>query len=100
MKLTNRQIITAIDALSSICEQDLPVKLSFKIFTIHEALEEKYKVYLKTLEKIKDNEEKVKELLEIENDIQVTPFSIDEIENSSIKLKPVHVYGLKGLIDG
>lgn len=100
MELTNKEIIQAIDSLNLLAEKELTVSLSFKIAKTIKVLTGIYEAYLSTLEPIKEDREKVMALLDIKNNIEITPFSMEEIEQACQTLTPQQAFGLEVLIDG
>lgn len=99
MKLTNQEIINAINALNSLQEKELPILITYKVIDNFEKLMQAYNSYFKTLDKAKTDKE-IKELLEIEKEIKLEKFSKQELIESGITLTPVQLVGLKRLIDG
>lgn len=108
MKITNREIINALDAMSLLKDRELPVELAFKVFDNHKKLMEAYEPYIKTMnktqEQYKDNNDKFLEeankLINIEREIEVKKFTREELLNSEVKLTPAELAGLEVLIDG
>ena len=107
MKLSNERILRDITALAEIAKKELPVKVSYAIAKNISKIEKEFKLYDKEREKLidkyaeKDNDGKViigennqfkiksectdawskdiRELLDIENDIDIYKFKIDEL---------------------
>lgn len=99
MILKNSEIIQAIDALNELKDKEMPVELAYKVIEMNETLMEKYTIYLKTLETLKTDKEKM-ELFNLKTEIIVTPFFMSEFKDAEIKLTPMQAFGLKAVTDG
>lgn len=94
MKLTNQEIISLLNGLMEIEDRQMPVALAYKINCNNQALTEKYRVYLKTLQPIKEDKEKVKELLKLETEVDLRLISLKELEEASLTLTPLTLQNL------
>ena len=99
MKLTNKEVITLFNALDSLGETELPITITYKVVNNLDMLLHAYQIYDKARVKAK-NEEEVKELLEIENEINLETINRNELVEAGVKLKPVQLVGIKRVIDG
>lgn len=94
MKLTNQEIISLLNGLMEIEEKLMPVALAYKINCNNQVLTEKYRVYLKTLQPIKEDKEKVKELLKLETEVDLRLIPLKELEEASLTLTPLTLQNL------
>ncbi|MFL0245533.1 hypothetical protein [Candidatus Clostridium stratigraminis] len=110
MKLSNEKIINSIQGLSEIAKKPLPVKVSYAIAKNISKIDAELKIYDKERAKLiekyaeKDNKEKVKadkngqiilkdfeswdkdikELLAIENEVDIHKFKLSELEGHNM----------------
>lgn len=111
MKLSNQEVINVLNAFDGIAEKDLPVKMTFDLYSIHSKLMEVYTIYLKALEKLKkkhgvedDSEipesmlEELKELLGIEKELDLPEIKKEELLDSSIELSLTELQALMPVI--
>lgn len=115
MKLSNQKIIDIINGIGNILNMSLPVKASYAISKNMVKLEKEAEIYNKEREKllskygaknedgtlkvnetgnvdienVEDWNKDIKELLEIEVDIDIHKFSIDEIINCNMTAREV-----------
>lgn len=94
MKLTNQEIIRLLNGLMEIESIEMPVKLAYKLNVNNLALTECYKVYLKTLEPIKENNQKVEELLNLETQVDIKPVCLNEFDKAGLKITPLTLQNL------
>lgn len=108
MKLTNSEIIRAIDALDALSDKEMPIELTFKVVRNVDALMNRYNVYTRTLETLKSRyregtpqfESEVKKLLDCEVAVDTEPFTREEFTDADVRITPLELMGLKVLIDG
>lgn len=110
MKLTNRNILESINNLRAVAQKQLPVKVSYTISKNISQIESELKIYEKERQKLiekyaeKDEDGKIisdernqikfadvvgwdkdiKELLDIENDVDIRKFKLDELNGFNI----------------
>jgi hypothetical protein len=123
MKLSNQKLIENVQKLSGVAQKQLPVKISYAISKNISKIETELKVYDKERQKLiekygeKDENDKVvadekgqikfedkdgwdkdiKALLEIENEIDIHKFSIDELNGFNIS--PAELQAIDYMID-
>jgi hypothetical protein len=123
MKLSNQKLIENVQKLSGVAQKQLPVKVSYAISKNISKIESELKVYDKERQKLiekygeKDENNKVvadekgqikfedkdgwdkdiKVLLEIENEIDIHKFSIDELNGFNIS--PAELQAIDYMID-
>lgn len=126
MKLSNEEILTDIAKLKEISQKQLPIKASYAIAKNLKRIEDELEVYYQEREKLidkyaeKDDKGKVKadetgqiifkdgckgrwvkdikELLAIENDIEIHKFPIDVLEGYS--MSPEELMAIEYMIEG
>ena len=119
VKLSNEQIINDANKLRAISEKQLPIKVSYALAKNIGKIESELKVYNKERNKLLDQyatkdkkgefkfdkegqvifkdgckekwEKDIRELLEIENEIDIHKFKIDELEGYSISPRELMV---------
>jgi len=126
MKLSNEKIINDAAVLGAISQKNLPIKVSYAIAKNITKIETEIKVYNKERQKlidkysIKDGEGKpliednnikiadeyimdwnrdIKELLGIENEIDIHKFHIDELINSNCDMSPAELMLIDYMIE-
>lgn len=123
MKMTNQELLGNVQKLSGVAQKQLPVKVSYAISKNISKIESELKVYDKERQKLiekyaeKDEQEKVvsdekgqikfkdkdswdediKALLDIENEIDIHKFSIDELNGFNIS--PAELQAIDYMID-
>lgn len=123
MKLSNQKLIENIQKLSGVAQKQLPVKVSYAISKNISKIESELKTYdkerQKLIEKYAEKDEKgkaiadekgqikfkdkdgwdkdIKALLDIENEIEVHKFSINELNGFNIS--PVELQAIDYMID-
>ena len=116
MKLTNKKILNDIHMLNNLSNLELPVKVSYKIAKNIMNIEKELKVYNTQIQKLIDKyclkdennqnvidennnftiddkyldkwNKKINELLDIEVDIEILTFKIDELMYDNYKMTP------------
>jgi len=126
MKLSNERIVNDANVLGAISQKNLPIKVSYAIAKNIAKIEAEIKVYnierQKLIEKysVKDKEGKpliednsikiapenveewnrdIKELLEIENEVDIHKFHISELENSNCTMTPAELMLIDYMIE-
>lgn len=125
MKLSNREILENVNSLKSIAQKQLPVKASYAIAKNISHIESELKIYNEERQKLidkyakKDNKGNVKadkngqiqfkegckekwnkdiaELLNIENDIEIHKFNINEL--SGLNVSPAELKTIEYMIE-
>ncbi|MSS42476.1 hypothetical protein FYJ27_01820 [Anaerosalibacter bizertensis] len=123
MKLSNEKMLTDISKLRTLSQKQLPVKVSYAIAKNISKIEKELLIYEQERQKLidkyaeKDNEGKVvadkngqikfkdkenwekdiKELLSIENEIDIHKFKIDELEGYS--MTPAEIMSIEYMIE-
>lgn len=123
MKLSNQKLLENVQKLSGVAQKQLPVKVSYAISKNISKIESELKVYDKERQKLiekygeKDEQDKVvvdekgqikfkdkdswdkdiKALLDIENEIDIHKFSIDELNGFNIS--PAELQAIDYMID-
>lgn len=128
MKLSNERILNDAPGLGSISNKELPVKVSYSIAKNINKIESELKIYSNEKQKLidkyseKDNAGKtlidsenkikiedkylenwnrdIKELLAIENEVDIHKFSIDELINSNCNMTPAELMLIDYMIEG
>lgn len=77
----------------------MPVALAFKVNKVRRKLMDSYEDYLKTLEPIKNDEEKVQELLGLESEVSAEKIGVKELLDSCISLSPKAVQGFLPVLE-
>ncbi|MEW8993118.1 hypothetical protein [Clostridium sp.] len=126
MKLSNERIVNDAAVLGAISQKNLPIKVSYAIAKNIAKIESELKVYNKEKQKlidkysVKDEEGKpliednniriapeyiedwnrdIKELLEIENEVDIHKFHISELENSNCTMTPAELMLIDYMIE-
>lgn len=126
MKLSNERIVNDANVLGAISQKNLPIKVSYAIAKNIAKIEAEIKVYNKERQKliekysVKDEEGKpliednsikiapehiedwnrdIKELLEIENEVDVHKFHISGLENSNCTMTPAELMLIDYMIE-
>lgn len=99
MKLSNQEIINAYNALDTLSNKELPILLTYKIVNNLEKLFQEYSIFDKAKQKAKNIEE-VKELLNVELEVELETINKKELIDADIKISPIQLVGLKRLING
>lgn len=126
MKLSNERIVNDANVLGVISQKNLPIKVSYAIAKNIAKIEAEIKVYNKERQKliekysVKDEEGKpliednsikiapenveewnrdIKELLAIENEIDIHKFHIDELLNSNCVMSPAELMLIDYMIE-
>ena len=126
MKLSNERIVNDANVLGAISQKNLPIKVSYAIAKNIAKIEAEIKVYNKERQKliekysVKDEEGKpliednniriapehvedwngdIKELLAIENEIDIHKFHIDELINSKCDMSPAELMLIDYMIE-
>lgn len=126
MKLSNERIVNDAAVLGAISQKNLPIKVSYAIAKNIAKIEAEIKVYNKERQKlidkysIKDKEGKplieensikiadeykeswnkdIRELLDMENEIDIHKFHISELENSNCTMTPVELNAIDYMIE-
>ncbi|WP_346879297.1 MULTISPECIES: hypothetical protein [unclassified Clostridium] len=126
MKLSNERIVNDAAVLGAISQKNLPIKVSYAIAKNIAKIEAEIKVYNKERQKliekysVKDEEGKpliednniriapehvedwnvnIKELLAIENEIDIHKFHIDELINSKCDMSPAELLLIDYMIE-
>lgn len=99
MKLTNQEIISTYNALDSLANKELPILLTYKIVNNLDVLLKEYQIFEKARAKAKNNEE-LKELLEIERELELELLDKQELIEAGVKISPIQLVSLKRLING
>lgn len=126
MKLSNEKIVNDANVLGAISQKNLPIKVSYAIAKNISKIEAEIKVYNKERQKliekysVKDEEGKplieensikiapehvedwnrdIKELLAIENEIDIHKFHIDELINSKCDMSPAELMLIDYMIE-
>jgi len=126
MKLSNERIVNDAAVLGAISQKNLPIKVSYAIAKNIAKIEAEIKVYNKERQKliekysVKDEEGKpliednniriapehvedwnvnIKELLAIENEIDIHKFHIDELINSKCDMSPAELILIDYMIE-
>ena len=126
MKLSNERIVNDAAVLGAISQRNLPIKVSYAIAKNIVKIESELKVYNKEKQKlidkysvkdeagkprIEDNSIKIapdhvedwnkdiKELLAIENDVDIHKFHIDELINSNCDMSPAELMLIDYMIE-
>lgn len=115
MKLSNQEIINLLNAFDGIADKDLPVKMTFDLYSIHSTLMDVYTAYIKSLEKLKtkynveENDtdfpegmnRELKELLEIQKELDIPKIKKEELLDSGVELNMIQLQSLLPvIIDG
>jgi len=126
MKLSNERIVNDANVLGAISQKNLPIKVSYAIAKNIVKIEAEIKVYNKERQKlidkysVKDEEGKpliednniriaheyiedwnqdIKELLDIENEVDIHKFHIDELINSNCDMSPAELMLIDYMIE-
>jgi len=126
MKLSNERIVNDANVLGAISQKNLPIKVSYVIAKNISKIEAEIKVYNKERQKliekysVKDEEGKpliednsikiapehvedwngnIKELLAIENEVDIHKFHIDELINSKCDMSPAELMLIDYMIE-
>ncbi|WP_346877110.1 hypothetical protein [Clostridium sp. UBA5712] len=126
MKLSNERIVNDANVLGTISQKNLPIKVSYAIAKNIAKIEAEIKVYNKERQKliekysVKDEEGKpliednsikiapehvedwngdIKELLAIENEVDIHKFHIDELVNSKCDMSPTELILIDYMIE-
>ncbi len=126
MKLSNERIVNDANVLGAISQKNLPIKVSYAIAKNIAKIEAEIKVYNKERQKliekysVKDEEGKpliednsikiasehvedwnrdIKELLAIENEVDIHKFHIDELINSKCDMSPAELMLIDYMIE-
>lgn len=126
MKLSNERVVNDSNVLGVISQKNLPIKVSYAIAKNISKIEAELKVYNSERQKlidkysIKDKEGKplieensikiapeyiedwnrdIKELLEIENEVDIHKFHISELENSNCTMTPAELNVIDYMIE-
>lgn len=126
MKLSNERIVNDANVLGAISQKNLPIKVSYTIAKNIAKIEAEIKVYNKERQKliekysVKDEEGKpliednsvkiapenveewnsdIKELLAIENEVDIHKFYISELENSNCTMTPAELMLIDYMIE-
>ena len=99
MKLTNQEIVNILNALNPFNDKELPILLTYRVIEIEEKLLNEYNIYEKARGKVKSDEE-LKELLELEREIELETFNKQELIDAGLKISPSQLVILGRLIDG
>lgn len=126
MKLSNERIVNDANVLGAISQKNLPIKVSYVIAKNISKIEAEIKVYNKERQKliekysVKDEEGKpliednsikiapehvedwnrdIKELLAIENEVDIHKFHIDELVNSKCDMSPAELILIDYMIE-
>ena len=126
MKLSNERIVNDANVLGAISQKNLPIKVSYAIAKNIAKIENELKVYNKEKQKlidkysVKDEEGKpliednniriaeeyimdwnqdIKDLLDIENEIDIHKFHISELENSNCTMTPAELMLIDYMIE-
>lgn len=126
MKLSNERIVNDANVLGVISQKNLPIKVSYAIAKNISKIEAEIKVYNKERQKliekysVKDEEGKpliednsvkiaqenvedwnrdIKELLAIENEVDIHKFHIDELINSKCDMSPAELMLIDYMIE-
>lgn len=97
MKLTNQQIWESNLTLGKIGKNDISAKLAFKLFKIKKKLEDEAIIIQESLKGKEENQEEIKEVLNIENEIDIEKIKASELEE--LKLSVEDVFYLEAIID-
>ena len=128
MKISNERILNDAAALGSISNKELPVKVSYSIAKNINKIESELKIYSNEKQKLidkyseKDDAGKtlidaenkikiqdeylenwnrdIKELLAIENEVDIHKFHISELENSNCTMTPAELMLIDYMIEG
>lgn len=126
MKLSNERVVNNSNVLGVISQKNLPIKVSYAIAKNISKIEAELKVYNSERQKlidkysIKDKEGKplieensikiadeykeswnkdIRELLDMENEIDIHKFHISELENSNCTMTPVELNAIDYMIE-
>jgi len=126
VKLSNERIVNDANVLGAISQKNLPIKVSYAIAKNISKIEAEIKVYNKERQKliekysVKDEEGKpliednsikiapehvedwnrdIKELLAIENEVDIHKFHIDELVNSKCDMSPAELILIDYMIE-
>jgi len=126
VKLSNERIVNDANVLGAISQKNLPIKVSYAIAKNIAKIEAEIKVYNKERQKliekysVKDEEGKpliednniriaeefimdwnrdIKDLLDIENEIDIHKFHIDELINSKCDMSPAELMLIDYMIE-
>ena len=126
MKLSNERIVNDANVLGAISQKNLPIKVSYAIAKNIAKIEAEIKVYNKERQKlidkysVKDEEGKpliednsikiaeehveewnrdIKELLAIENEVDIHKFHIDKLINSNCDMSPAELMLIDYMIE-
>ncbi|UZW13183.1 hypothetical protein OSC52_15200 [Clostridium pasteurianum] len=124
MKMTNQELLGNIQKLSGVAQKQLPVKVSYAISKNINKIESELKIYDKERQKLidkyaqkadgkplsdekgqivfkpeckKDWDKNIKALLDIENEIDIHKFSIDELNGFNVS--PAELQAIDYMID-
>lgn len=124
MKLSNRRLVEDARKLGDVSQKQLPVKVSYSIAKNISKIESELKIYNKQKDKLiekyaekddkgefiaenggiklkegtkKDWDKDLKELLDIENEIEIRKFKFDEIAN--IQISPAELQAIDYMIE-
>lgn len=97
MKLKNNQIWQTNLALGKIGNNDMNVKLAFKLYKIKKKFEDEVLIIRQSLQGKEKNEEEIDEVFEMENEIEFEKIKASELEE--LKLSVQDVFCLETIID-
>ena len=95
MKVTNDDIFLANRALFGLSKQKMPSKVAFRLFKLKKLLEDEVAIMQKSLEGKSD--EDVKEVLEMENDINIDKIKASDLGEVNFSIDDV--FSLEKFID-
>ena len=99
MKLTNQEIINTFNGLDSIAEKEMPILLTYKIVNNMDVLLKSYNIFEQAKQKAK-NDKDLKELLDLEVELDLELLDKNELVDAGIKLSPIQLVQIKRLING
>lgn len=95
MKVTNNDIFLANRALFGLSKEKMPSKVAFRLFKLKKLLEDEVSIMQQSFEGKSD--EDVKEVLEMENDINIDKIKASDLEEVNFSIDDV--FSLEKFID-
>lgn len=99
MKLTNQEIINALNALEEIKDKEFPILITYKIIANTEKLFNAYSPYDKARQKAKNDADLAALLCECQ-EVEIEKINKQELVDCAVTFTPTQLLSLKGIIDG
>lgn len=107
MKLKNIEIVQLLNGIAELSSNEMPVRLAYAIKKNHKKLVEEYRDYEEQLNKLREKHDEksmeygkeLKELLDIEVNIEFHKIPESVFENGDFAISPKHIEALEFMIE-